>query len=311
MSKSETRGQQPFVAFPKTLYDSVNAGRWTANQVKVVLVVIRYTVGHNGQSDGAYLSRRTIAEKAKIHERTVRTVMDGLVAQGVVREIEPRRKRRAAKLAMQTDSTKWGIHSPDAEPLRSVTGNPDKLIPTQFGTDSCGRGRPQSSEQEDATTCGRGRPPSAGVDARTNCGRGRADYEDVEDVLLKAPDSGSSSEPPLSALDEKKLSRQIEFCLVAKNAPNGDCYDVGLLGDDWQAWEMTELRDIVNRAWETGQSDDEMVAEVRARAERLEAVPAEAPASTAAFFAKYLSDRREQERAEMIQRAKGTAAILA
>ena len=159
----------PFVAFPKDLYDAVNAGRWTANQLKVVLVVIRYTVGHMGQSDGAYLSRRIIAERAQLHERTVARVMGELVEAGVVREITPRQKRRAAKLALQMDPTKWGIHSPEAGPLRGASGNPDKLKPTQFTEGNCGRGRPQSDDE----ICGRGRHPSAGVDAPTDCGRGR------------------------------------------------------------------------------------------------------------------------------------------
>lgn len=185
--KPEKSKAPPFVAFPKTLYDDVNAGRWTANQLKVVLVVIRYTVGHKGQAEGAYLSRRLIAEKTQLHERTVRDVMDGLVKQGVIRQIAAPKGRRPAKIAAEMDATKWGAHSPDAPPLRRGC-NPENLTSHQFDGESL---------------CGSQRAPSAGVDARTSCGSPRADSEDVEDDFLNALDSGSTGEPPLSACSDE------------------------------------------------------------------------------------------------------------
>jgi len=177
----------PFVAFPKRLYDDVNAGRWTANQLKVVLVVVRWTVGHKGQSDGAFISRRLIAEKTQLHERTVRDVMDGLMKQGVIRQIAAPRGRRPAKIAAEMDAMKWGAHSPDAPPLRRGC-NPENLTSHQFDGESL---------------CGSQRAPSAGVHARTTCGSPRADSEDVEDVFLNTLDSGSTGEPPLSASSDE------------------------------------------------------------------------------------------------------------
>jgi hypothetical protein len=195
-------GARPaFVAFPKSLLDGVVAGRWTANTLKFVLTVIRYTDGHKGQSEGAYISRRFIAEKTQMHERTVRLVWESLVSEGVLRIVKPAAGRRPPKIVMEADPSRWGKHSPDAPPLRT-SANAEYLAASEFRGETL-RALPRA--RKDEALCGCQRTPLAGVHAPTSCGCGRAHSEDPEEGLLNgAHDSGSTCEPPLSAPGEER-----------------------------------------------------------------------------------------------------------
>ena len=188
-----------FVRYPKDLFDDVLRGRFTGNQRNIVNTVIRYTYGHMNQTGGARISRRKIGEWTQLHDRTVRRELDKLMKQGVVIEVEPATGRQPARIAIQTDARRWGIHSPGAPPLRSAPGNPDKLREHQFRAHESGRARPDNADG----SCGHGSAPPAGVDAQTSHGRGRPDSEEPEEGCLKKHDSGSLCEPPLSACGEE------------------------------------------------------------------------------------------------------------
>ena len=188
-----------FVRFTKTLYDAILAGRFTAAQLKVVLAVVRYTLGHNDQADGAHLSRRLIADATHLHERTVRRVLADLKHEGVVCVVAPARGRRAAKILVEPDCRKWGRHSPSAPPLRRAGGNPENLRAHQFDVDPLSaRVRPHNAE----SLCGRTDPPLAGVQAPTNCGRTSASSEELEEHLLKSEDDAASAEAAASSSPE-------------------------------------------------------------------------------------------------------------
>ena len=102
----------PHVRTPKPLYDDFIAARWTGNEAKVYHCVLRFTIGHRGQADGAYISRSFIADRTRLHVRTVRTILERLVADGVILRLEPASGRRPPKLAVQMDSSLWGAHAP-------------------------------------------------------------------------------------------------------------------------------------------------------------------------------------------------------
>lgn len=200
MSDKPTTPTVPHVRIPKPLYDDLLRGRFTANQLKVVLCVVRFTIGHKGQANGARISRRFIAERTQIHERTVRVVVDGLTAEGVLVQVSPAAGRQPAKIALQTDASRWGVHSPAAPPL-SRGGNLDNLKPYQFGEKLSASGHAHNAE--DLSACGSA--PLAGVDARTRYGCGHAHSEEPEVLLLNEQDRGSASdEPPLSAPNDKE-----------------------------------------------------------------------------------------------------------
>jgi hypothetical protein len=188
---------EPFVAFPKPLYDRVLRGRFTANQYKVVLAVIRYTYGHMDHGTGAYLSSRKIAEAAQLHERTTRTVLAGLLSTGVIVQTAPPKGRRAAKLRLQSDPRRWGEHSPSAPPLRQGA-NPENLAAHGFDVvPLSARTLPDNSHEDNwQSLCGSSLAPHAGVDARTNCGSRRADSEERETYLLKDGASSADTPPP-------------------------------------------------------------------------------------------------------------------
>ncbi len=189
----------PHVRVPKTLFDDILAGRFTGNQQNIVWCVLRFTFGHLGQADGARISCRFIAQRTQIHERTVRLLVGELVAEGVILEAEPARGRQPAKIALQVDAFRWGKHSPNAPPLRRG-GNLGNLEPYQFGKGKSAH--PHAHNTDGLCACRSA--GLAGADARTECGCRRADSEEELKVLpLKAPDSGSSCEPPLSATSEE------------------------------------------------------------------------------------------------------------
>jgi len=192
----EQESLTPFVRFTKTLYDDVLAGQFGRNELKVVLAVVRFTVGHNGQGEGAYLSRRKIADATHLHERTVRGVLDGLEREGVVRCLELARGKRAAKIALESDSRRWGRHAPGA-PARRRAVNPDNLAAHRFDVDPLSaRLLPHNAE----SLCGSQLAPSAGVSSRTDCGSQLADSEELkissEEGEDDAADAGASSSSP-------------------------------------------------------------------------------------------------------------------
>lgn len=193
----------PHVRIPKALYDDLLRARFTANQAKVVLCVVRFTFGHRNKPAGARISRRFIAERTNLHERTVRSVANGLREQGVLVEAQPAAGRQPAVIALQQDASRWGIHAPDAPPLPHSQGNPDKLSPYRFGETLCARARADKLSDLSA----RGTAPLAGEGARTDCGRARADSEELEVISLKTQDDdGALTEPPSPCAQERPRS---------------------------------------------------------------------------------------------------------
>ncbi len=180
MPAKPTTPTVPHVRIPKSLYDALLAGRFTANQLKVVLCVVRFTIGHKAQAGGARISRRFIAERTQTNQRNVRRVRDGLIAEGVLVQVQPAAGRQAAMLALQTDSRRWGIHAPNGQSLLARTG-----------------------ADKDTSLLALSDPPTWRSGAPTNGGSHGASSEELSEVLLlNEQDSDSpSDEASLSALN--------------------------------------------------------------------------------------------------------------
>jgi hypothetical protein len=198
------RPRDPFVAFTKHLYDDVLRGQWTANQLKIVLAVIRWTLGNHDRVDGDQLSIRHLAKSTGVHERTVRLVLEGLITEGVIVCVRPAKGRRAATLRLETDAHYWGAHAPESPPLRKGA-NHENLTRSQFSAGSLSAsGLPHKTPTNGAADlCASGRAPLAGVHSRTDCGSGLADSEEREERSLK--DGGSSAEAPPPSTDLKSF----------------------------------------------------------------------------------------------------------
>lgn len=105
-------GRPAYVAFTKDLYDALLAAPLTLAQLKVALVVVRYTLGHKAQHDGAGISIRWIARRASLNQLTVRRALDVLMTAGVVRCVKPSTGRSPAVLVMEYDSRRWSWLAP-------------------------------------------------------------------------------------------------------------------------------------------------------------------------------------------------------
>jgi len=114
-----------YVEFTKTLYDALLAAPLTHSQLKVALVIVRYTLGHRGQRDGAKVSVRWIARCACLNELTVRRAVNALLDAGVVCCPKPSVGRRPAVLVMEYDPSRWSWLSPacpKTTPKRAAAG---------------------------------------------------------------------------------------------------------------------------------------------------------------------------------------------
>lgn len=118
-------GRPAYVEFTKDLYDALLVAPLTHAQLKVVLVIVRFTLGHRGHRDGAAVSVRWIARCASLNELTVRRALDALMSAGVVRCVRPSKGRRPAELVMQYDPRCWSWLAPGcpkSSPKRQAGG---------------------------------------------------------------------------------------------------------------------------------------------------------------------------------------------
>jgi hypothetical protein len=105
-------GRAAYVEFTKDLYDALLAAPLTLAQLKVAMVVVRYTLGHKAHHDGAGISIRWIARRASLNQLTVRRALEVLMTAGVVRCVKPSTGRSPAVLVMEYDSRRWSWLAP-------------------------------------------------------------------------------------------------------------------------------------------------------------------------------------------------------
>lgn len=105
-------GRPAYVEFTKDLYDALLAAPLTLAQLKVAMVVVRYTLGHKAHHDGAGISIRWIARRASLNQLTVRRALEVLMTAGVVRCVKPSTGRSPAVLVMEYDSRRWSWLAP-------------------------------------------------------------------------------------------------------------------------------------------------------------------------------------------------------
>lgn len=182
-----------FVHFDHGVYEHVNAGRWTVNQLKVILALIRDWYDYYPENlNGCAVPRRTLAKRANLAERTVRSVLAELIDDGVVVVVKPGEGRRSAVLMLEPDPERWGKHAPSAPPLKDW-----KPVNKDDHRFACGSGHAVTAEDH----CGSSHAMPAGVVTPISCGSSHANSSsEVRTYEEDALDSGSSSEPPLSAL---------------------------------------------------------------------------------------------------------------
>ena len=137
---NDTPPAPPYVRFYKALLDALLTAPLTPAQLRVCLVIVRWTIGHHNQVGGAPLSVRFIAAHASLNELTVRRALDALTAAGVVVCVEPSTGRSAAKLRIDTDPTCW-MHLSPSSPKTTVKRRPAGFVVrapehAQDGTDS-------------------------------------------------------------------------------------------------------------------------------------------------------------------------------
>ncbi len=88
MRKSDTSiglpSRQPFTAIPNTLLEALSCCDLSAREIRILLTIIRCTIGWNRQA--ARIPRRRIAELTSISKNHVSTLVRKLVEQKILRE---------------------------------------------------------------------------------------------------------------------------------------------------------------------------------------------------------------------------------
>jgi hypothetical protein len=106
-------GGPPYFAFPKPLCDALAASPMPAGHMRVVMAVLRLTIGHYDHA-AAPISYDAIARRTGMYERTVRRAWTDLRDAGVLLVLSPARGRRAAVVGIAEPST-WGRYAPCVE----------------------------------------------------------------------------------------------------------------------------------------------------------------------------------------------------
>jgi hypothetical protein len=202
-SSAKNESSRLHVRLPLSLLCDLAAGHFAGNEYKVLLAHVHDLYNFFPDRVGGYpTSRRAIAERTGVHERTVRTVEAALVDEGVLKVIKQAKGRRAAVVTLETNSAKWGKHSPAAPPRRQAV-NPDNLTKAQFSAkDACGSQLAHNA----GDYCGSQLAQPAGADSPTSCGSQLAHLREETTSREEAHDSGSSGEPPLSAPESREPS---------------------------------------------------------------------------------------------------------
>lgn len=109
----EPNGGPPYFAFPKPLCDALVASSMPAAHLRVVLAVLRLTIGHYNRP-AARVSYDTIVRRTGMHERTVRRSWTELRKAGVLLVLSPHRGRLGTLVGIAEPSA-WGTYAPSVE----------------------------------------------------------------------------------------------------------------------------------------------------------------------------------------------------
>jgi len=116
-SRAKPRVPGGYVDVPRHLYDAIVAAPFTLAQLKVVLVIVRFTWGYYPAENhaGATISQATIAKYSGLSRWSVKKAMPSLVDNGVVEVVRQGAGRSPDVLNVCTRPSQWGKFEPVAE----------------------------------------------------------------------------------------------------------------------------------------------------------------------------------------------------
>jgi len=116
-----------YVDVPRSLYDALLAAPFTLAQLKVALVIVRFTWGYYPEQnrDGARIKHQAVADYSGLSLSTVQNVVPALVKAGVIDVVSPNAGRTPAVLRLNPHPHLWGRFAPPQKPGSESLDPPD------------------------------------------------------------------------------------------------------------------------------------------------------------------------------------------
>ena len=123
---------QNWTRFPNCILD--NLDRYTANEVKVLALIVRKTMGWQGSQPNYMFAAEYVAKKLEMSEKTARTAIDGLEKSGSIKNFG-REGKAGVKLYVVNWSRPVKITDRQEAPRPvKITGNARQNLPTVLET---------------------------------------------------------------------------------------------------------------------------------------------------------------------------------
>ena len=118
-------GPEPYVAFPKELFDALLLAPMPGAHKDIVLAVIRRTYGDYGKSAAPISLSLLVQMTGRNHGHLQRALAD-LRAAGVIRVVKEARLTAPRVLAVNADHETWGRYAPRRPVRGEATGRADR-----------------------------------------------------------------------------------------------------------------------------------------------------------------------------------------
>lgn len=102
---------EPYVKFPKALYDALLASPMPGTHKLVAFAVVRRTIGHYDQQEGARLGVSLLARMTHRDRSQVKRARQALIREAVLVEVKAPNYSDPAVLRLNPDSAAWGRYS--------------------------------------------------------------------------------------------------------------------------------------------------------------------------------------------------------
>ncbi len=102
--------QEPYVKFPKRLYDALLKAPMSGVQKDIAFAVVRRTIGHYNQAT-TEIGLQLLVEMTGHHRTRLSRARQDLLREGVLVETRPATCARAAMIKINRDPSKWGAYA--------------------------------------------------------------------------------------------------------------------------------------------------------------------------------------------------------